>query len=212
MSVHDLRNEYSRATLDEANVEADPIRQFHGWFEEALAAKVPEPHAMALATASPDGHPSVRIVLLRGYDDRGFTFFTNYESRKGRELAANPHAALVLYWHDLERQVRIEGTVLRIAPEESDAYFNTRPEGARLGAWASPQSDVIPGRGLLEERCREIERQYPDGRIPRPGNWGGFRVVPGSVEFWQGRPNRLHDRLRYLRDPQGAWRVERLAP
>src|SRR5262245_39128337 len=178
LSARDLREEFSRLSLDEANVDRSAIRQFQRWFEEAVAAEVPDPHAMALATATPDGRPSVRIVLLRGYDERGFTFFTNYESRKGREIEANPRAALAFYWHDLERQVRIEGPVERVSDAESDAYFRGRPAGSRLGAWASRQSEVIPGREALEEQYRQFERQFPGGEIPRPEFWGGFRVIP----------------------------------
>jgi pyridoxamine 5'-phosphate oxidase len=211
LNVQDLRSEYRRSSLVEADVNADPIRQFHRWFEDSLAAELPEPHAMALATATPEGRPSVRIVLLRGYDDRGFAFFTNYESRKGCELEANPYAALAFYWHELERQVRIEGKVERVSAEESDAYFHSRPAGSRIGAWASRQSAVISGREALEAECRGLEGQYPDGRIPRPEFWGGFRVVPESIEFWQGRPSRLHDRLRYTRLSEG-WRIDRLSP
>jgi pyridoxamine 5'-phosphate oxidase len=212
VSIKDLRKEYRRLKLDEAHVDADPIRQFHTWFQEALAAEIQEPHAMALATATPDGRPSLRIVLLRGYDNHGFTFFTNYESRKGRELAANPHAALAFYWHELERQVRIEGSALRISSEESDAYFQSRPAGSRLGAWASRQSEMITSREVLEAECLELERRYPDGMIPRPDFWGGFRVVPDCLEFWQGRPSRLHDRLRYLKRDDGSWSLARLSP
>jgi pyridoxamine 5'-phosphate oxidase len=212
LSVRDLRKEFSRLSLHEANVDPSPIRQFHRWFEEAVMAEIPDPHAMALATSTPEGRPSVRIVLLRGYDERGFTFFTNYESRKGREIEANPRAALVFYWHDLERQVRIEGTVERVSAEESDAYFRSRPAGSRLGAWASRQSEIIPGRETLEEECRRLERQFPDGEVPRPEFWGGLRVVPESIEFWQGRPNRLHDRLRYRKGPEGGWQIEQLSP
>jgi pyridoxamine 5'-phosphate oxidase len=212
VSVQDLRREFSHSSLDETEVDPDPIRQFRRWFDEAVAAEVPDPHAMALATATPEGRPSVRIVLLRGYDERGFTFFTNYESRKGREIDANARAALVFYWHDLERQIRIEGTVERVSAEESDAYFRVRPAGSRLGAWASRQSDVIPGREALEEEFRRLERQFPDGEVPRPEFWGGLRVVPESIEFWQGRPNRLHDRLQYRKGPEGRWLIERLSP
>ena len=211
LSVHDSRTDYSRLSLCESDLDPDPIRQFQRWFEEATLAEIPEPNAMALATASPDGRPSVRIVLLRGYDERGFTFFTNYESRKGRELESNPRAALVFHWPDLERQVRIEGAVEHASAEESDVYFQSRPAGSRLGAWASRQSEVIADRADLEARTRELERQYSDGLIPRPEHWGGYRVVPDVIEFWQGRPSRLHDRLRYSR--QGSrWLIERLSP
>jgi pyridoxamine 5'-phosphate oxidase len=212
VSVQDLRREYSQSSLDEAAVDPDPICQFHRWFDEAVAAEVPDPHAMALATSTPEGRPSVRIVLLRGYDERGFTFFTNYESRKGCELEANPRAALGFYWHELDRQVRIEGPVERVSTEESDAYFRSRPAGSRLGAWASRQSEVIPGREALEEAFRQFERQFPGGEVPRPEFWGGFRVVLESIEFWQGRPDRLHDRLRYRKGADGGWRIERLSP
>ena len=211
MSVHESRKDYNRLSLNEAELDPDPIRQFHRWFEEATLSEIPEPNAMTLATATPDGRPSARIVLLRGYDERGFVFFTNYESRKGRELDSNPHAALVFHWHDLERQVRIEGPVERISAEESDAYFQSRPAGSRLGAWASRQSDVIPDRAVPGSPHSALELQYPDGQIPRPEHWGGYRVVPTVVEFWQGRPSRLHDRLRYRRE-NGAWVIERLSP
>ena len=167
---------------------------------------------MTLATATPDGRPSARMVLLRGADERGFSFFTNYESRKARELEANPFAALVFFWHELERQVRIEGRVERVSAQQSDAYFHSRPKGARIGAWASPQSQVIAGREILDSRYLEFERRHPDETVPRPANWGGYRLVPDSIEFWQGRPNRLHDRLRYTLRPAGSWLIERLAP
>ena len=211
MGVHDARVDYSRLSLNEADLKADPISQFHDWFEEATHSGVPEPSAMTLATATPEGRPSARIVLLRGYDERGFTLFTNYESRKGRELHSNPHAALVFHWHELERQVRIEGQAQRVSAQESDAYFQSRPLLSRLSAWASRQSDVIPSRQSLEASCKALEIRYPDGQIPRPEFWGGYRVVPESVEFWQGRPSRLHDRLRYRRE-NGAWVIERLSP
>jgi pyridoxamine 5'-phosphate oxidase len=167
---------------------------------------------MTLATATPLGRPSARMVLLRGADERGFSFFTNYESRKARELEANPYAALVFFWHELERQVRIEGRVERVSPDESDRYFHSRPRGARIGAWASPQSQVIAGREVLESRYSESENRHPDETIPRPANWGGYRLIPDSIEFWQGRPNRLHDRLRYTLRPGRSWLIERLAP
>jgi pyridoxamine 5'-phosphate oxidase len=211
VSIHPSQREYDGLKLRESDVDPDPMRQFSKWFEEAVTAGVLEPHAMALATSTPDGRPSVRIVLLRGCDERGFAFFTNYESRKATELEANPRAALALHWHELERQVRIEGRVERVSGAESDAYFQSRPAGSRLGAWASRQSEVIPGRESLEARYDEFESRYPDGQVPRPENWGGYLVVPDVIEFWQGRPNRLHDRLRFSRRGSG-WVVERLAP
>jgi pyridoxamine 5'-phosphate oxidase len=212
VKVDERRKDYQRFNLREEDVDPDPIRQFAAWFEEASLSEVPEVNAMALATATSDGRPSVRLVLLRGFDERGFTFFTNYESRKARELDENPRAALVMFWHELERQVRIEGRVERASDEESDRYFHGRPEGSRIGAWASPQSRVIPGREALEALYREVMARYPEGAIPRPTNWGGYRVIPESIEFWQGRPNRLHDRLHYARRPEGGWLIERLAP
>jgi pyridoxamine 5'-phosphate oxidase len=211
MSAEWMRVEYSKASLVESEVAADPIAQFRAWFEDAIAAMVPEPNAMTLATASPDARPSARVVLLKGFDARGFSFYTNYESRKSREVEANPRASLVFFWHALERQVRVEGHVERVADEESDHYFAVRPLGARLGAWASRQSDVVPDRAALESALAELERRYPEGDVPRPPHWGGYRVVPEEVEFWQGRPNRLHDRLRYRRIPSG-WALERLSP
>jgi len=211
----EMRVDYKRASLSESDVHPDPITQFGVWFEEAVAHGLREPNAMTLATVGPDGRPSARIVLLKGYDPRGFVFFTNYESRKGRELSANPHAALVFFWADLERQIRIEGMVERVDPAESDDYFKSRPLGSRLGALASRQSTVIPNRDVLDRRLAELEAQVRAGDVPqRPDWWGGYRVTPSELEFWQGRSNRLHDRLRYCRDessPSG-WRIERLSP
>src|SRR5687768_10400175 len=211
MSIADLRREYARARLDEAHVGSDPIAEFHRWFQEAGAAKVLEPNAMALATATRDGAPSVRIVLLKGYDERGFVFFTDYRSRKGTELEQNPQAALVLYWPELERQVRISGAVSTVSRDESEIYFRSRPRTSRLSTWVSHQSQVIPGRSHLDQQEREVRAQYPDD-VPLPPHWGGYRVTPESIEFWQGRESRLHDRLRYSREQGGGWKLERLAP
>jgi pyridoxamine 5'-phosphate oxidase len=206
-----LRKEYTRAGLDKADVDPDPIVQFHEWFETVIDADLHEPNAMILATASPDGKPSARTVLLKGYDERGFVFYTNYEGRKAREIEANPECALLFYWGELERQVRIEGHASRLYGEESDAYFADRPRGSRLGAWASEQSRPVEDRTVLEERVRALEAEYEGREIPRPPFWGGYRVEPEEIEFWQGRENRLHDRLVYRRE-HGAWRIERLQP
>lgn len=204
------RRDYAGRGLDERDVVADPIVQFRAWFDEAAAAGATEPTAMALATATPDGRPSLRMVLLKAVDERGFTFFTNTESRKGRELAANPRAALVFRWEVVERQVRVAGTVELLAAAEADRYFATRPLGARIGAWASPQSAVISGRQELERRAAAAAARFGDD-VPRPPQWGGYVVMPDEVELWQGRPDRLHDRLRYRRSDDG-WLIERLAP
>lgn len=211
-AIAQLRQEYSQQVLRETDVAADPIEQFSAWFQQAVAAQVPQPNAMTLATVSPAGLPSARIVLLNGLDERGFIFYTHYRSRKGQELAANPHAALVFLWHELERQVRIEGQVERVAAALSDAYFQSRPRGSQLGAWASPQSQPIASREVLEAQFQGVSQQYADRPVPRPPDWGGYRVCPHTIEFWQGRPNRLHDRLRYRQDDRQTWQLERLAP
>lgn len=211
MSIADLRREYSRARLDERDVDPDPLTQFRKWLDDARRAELPEPNAMTLATATPDGIPSARIVLLKAADARGFSFFTDYRSRKGRELEANPHAALVFHWGELERQVRITGRVGRLPRAESETYFRTRPRESRLGAWSSHQSAVLAGREVLDTRLREVAALYPRDDIPTPPYWGGFVLEPDSLELWQGREGRLHDRVRYRREA-GAWRIERLSP
>ena len=210
-SIADLRREYALASLDERDVAPDPVAMFARWFAEARAADVAEPNAMTLATASADGAPSARMVLLKGVDDGGFVFFTDYRSRKAAELDANPRAALVFHWVELERQVRIAGSVARVAREETEAYFRTRPLGSRLGAWASEQSSVIAGREVLDARLRDVEARFPGEDVPAPPHWGGYRLAPASVEFWQGRASRLHDRIRYVRRG-GGWAIERLSP
>lgn len=208
----DLRQDYRRATLNEREVATGPMQQFERWWQEVLAGEIDEPNAMTLATCSADGMPSARIVLLKSFDERGFLFFTNYESRKGRELAENPRATLLFFWKELERQVRVEGRVEKVAAAVSDAYFNSRPVGSRIGAIASPQSEVISGREVLEEKVKSLEAQYLQHPPQRPAHWGGYLVVPERVEFWQGRSSRLHDRLRYTPEAGGGWKIERLAP
>jgi pyridoxamine 5'-phosphate oxidase len=213
LNIADLRRDYARAELNETDVDADPLLQFERWIAEAIKAAVPEPTAMTLATADVAGRPSARIVLLKGASADGFVFFTNYQSRKGRELDVRPEAALLFHWVELERQVRIEGLVRKVPPAESDTYFASRPEPARIGAWASPQSRSIPDRAWLEGEfaAAKLRFERAEGGIPRPPHWGGYRLTPTAMEFWQGRPSRLHDRIRYER-ANGSWRIERLAP
>ncbi|NJN88626.1 MAG: pyridoxamine 5'-phosphate oxidase [Leptolyngbyaceae cyanobacterium SL_7_1] len=210
-AIADLRQNYTLQALDESSVDPNPFQQFRRWFEEAVAAQLPEPNAMTLATATPEGIPSARMVLLKDLDERGFVFYTNFESRKGRELAANPHAALVFWWAELERQVRIEGRITKVANRDADEYFHSRPIGSQLGAWTSDQSRVIVDRSVLEQRLQALKEEYQNQPIPRPPHWGGYRLTPEAIEFWQGRPSRLHDRLQYTRQAE-SWRIERLAP
>jgi pyridoxamine 5'-phosphate oxidase len=211
-TLADLRKNYSLGSLDIPDVDPNPFRQFDKWFKQAVDAQLPEPNTMTLATVDARGRPSARIVLIKGVDERGFVFFTNYESRKGRELAENPHASLLFYWIELERQVRIDGTVVKTSDAESDAYYVSRPLGSRIGAWASEQSKVIESRALLEAREREFSAQYGENP-PRPPHWGGYRLIPDAIEFWQGRPSRLHDRLLYTRSSGSVdWTIDRLSP
>lgn len=207
-----MRSEYARDGLDETAAGDDPVALFVRWLDEAVAAGVHEPNAMALATATPDGRPSSRIVLLKGFDAAGLVFFTGYGSRKGRELAVNPFAAATMLWHPLQRQVRVEGEVSQVPEAESDAYFASRPRGSQIGAVASPQSQPIDGRDVLDHRVAEVEERFAGGDVERPAIWGGYRIAIESIEFWQGRVGRLHDRLRFTRTSAGGWTRERLAP
>lgn len=207
-----IRKEYKQLSLNTEDVAAAPVEQFARWWADATNSDIDEINAMTLATVNAQGRPSARIVLLKGFDENGFVFFTNYNSHKGSDMAANPFASLVFFWKELERQVRVEGTVRKVSPEESDAYFNSRPEGSRIGAWASPQSNVIDSREVIEENVKQLEQRFAHTVIERPPHWGGYIVQPEVVEFWQGRPSRLHDRIRYSRIETGGWAIDRLAP
>lgn len=211
-TIADLRKDYALEGLSESDVNPNPFIQFKKWFDQALAAQLPEPNAMTLATTTPDGKPSARMVLLKDFDERGFVFFTNYNSRKAQELTANPQAALVFWWAELERQVRILGSVEKVSTAESDYYFESRPAKSRLGAWASEQSEVIPNREFLEQKMQELQSKYANQDIPRPPHWGGLRVIPTEIEFWQGRSSRLHDRLLYTLVENSDWQISRLSP
>ena len=211
-TVADLRKDYTLEGLSELEIDLNPFIQFKKWFDQALAGQLPEPNAMTIATATSNGKPSARMVLLKDFDERGFVLFTNYNSHKGQELAENPQAALVFWWAELERQVRISGYVEKVSETESDQYFHSRPTNSRLGAWVSNQSEVIESRGVLERRLQEFKSKYENEEIPRPPHWGGLRVIPTEIEFWQGRPSRLHDRLLYSRLDNDTWKIERLSP
>jgi pyridoxamine 5'-phosphate oxidase len=210
MDLADLRRDYAYESLSERDVAADPIAQFEKWFTQAQGAGMAEPNAMTLATSTRDGHPSARVVLLKGVDAKGFVFFTDYRSRKGNELEANPRVSLCFWWGELQRQVRVTGTVARASREESEAYYRTRPHGSRIGAWASHQSAPLASREPLESEVKRLEQKYP-GDVPLPPHWGGYRVTPETIEFWQGRPSRLHDRIVYTREGT-VWRIGRLSP
>ena len=211
-SIADIRRDYSLKTLNETEVNNDPFQQFSDWWQQAIESKIDEVNAMTLATASLEGVPSARIVLLKGYDKSGFVFYTNYESAKGQELAENPRASLLFFWKELERQVRITGLVEKVSAAENDEYFLSRPTGSQIGAWASPQSHVIENRNWLENKVKELEAKFSREQLTRPAHWGGYRVKPVIVEFWQGRSSRLHDRIQYTLQENNTWKIERLAP
>ena len=211
-TVADLRKDYTLQDLNEIEVDPNPVIQFQKWFDQACSTDIPEANAMTIATVNSEGKPSARIVLLKGYDQKGFVFYTNYNSQKGQELTANPHAAIVFWWAQLERQVRITGSVEKISARESDEYFHSRPLGSRLGAWTSNQSEIISSREVLEQRLEELQVKYQNLDVPRPSHWGGFRVIPAEIEFWQGRSSRLHDRLLYTQADDGSWKIQRLSP
>jgi len=211
-NIADIRKDYQMQSLLETDVAPDPFDQFANWWDDAMKSELDEINAMTLATASATGMPAARIVLLKSFSADGFIFFTNYNSQKGKELLENPFASLVFFWKELERQVRISGNVEQVSAAESDAYFHSRPEGSRIGAWASPQSSVIASREVIETNIAMIEQQFTEGEISRPQHWGGYVVIPSVIEFWQGRPNRLHDRIQYSKMAAGSWKIERLAP
>ncbi len=210
-SIANIRNEYSLKGLHENELQYDPLKQFQKWFDEVISSGLYEPNAMHLSTSA-EGRPASRIVLLKGLDTHGFVFFTNYSSRKGKEMEENPLVALTFFWKELERQVRIEGKIEKTTPEESDAYFASRPRGSQIGAWVSDQSEVIENRDFLESRQKALEEKFTDLPVPRPPHWGGYRLIPDYIEFWQGRPSRLHDRLAYSKKVDGDWKIERLSP
>jgi pyridoxamine 5'-phosphate oxidase len=213
MSISDIRREYMRETFSEDDAELNPFHQFAKWWKEALDSSIDEVNAMTLATADKDGIPTARIVLLKDYNEQGFVFFTNYLSRKGREISENPHATLLFFWKELERQVRIEGTIIKVDEKESDDYFHSRPLGSKIGAWSSPQSNVISDRSVIEKNVQQYEHQFAgQSLIPRPPHWGGYRVIPSYIEFWQGRESRLHDRIAYQSEGGDTWKIQRLAP